>query len=179
MAEARSFFELDRYHRRLAELFFQHQAALLDFDWPAALQRFDLYAAAQRLHIRHEESLMLPIFERTDAYERWPAKVYYNDHRKIDSFLTQLRERLAEAAKNGTREKKTLLEILEQETAFKHLCEHHETREEKDFFPTLDNEARDDERLLILERCRKDWQQKVENAQGDEIAYQAVPNSEP
>ena len=151
---------LAKTHVQLAELFLRHQEALLDRDWAVATSALGRFREGLLLHMEHEEGLLLPLMARAGEVERWPARVYLGEHEKLRRLLaraaTQL-ETLPDAT--GRRdENRALLALLDFETTFKHLCEHHEQREEMALFPLLDQVSTIAERRDRLARIEAAWQ---------------------
>ncbi|CAM2064679.1 Hemerythrin domain-containing protein [Sulfidibacter corallicola] len=151
---------LAEIHVQMAELFLRHQEALLDRDWPGASSALARFREGLLLHMEHEEGLLLPLMARAGKVERWPARVYLGEHEKLRRLLaratTQL-EALPQAT--GRRdENRALLALLDFETTFKHLCEHHEQREEMALFPLLDQVSTIAERRDRLAQIEATWQ---------------------
>lgn len=162
----KSFLDLAPIHQELEELFFLHQEALLDFDYPEAIARFNRYRSGLMLHMGHEEQWLLPIFERIGEIKRWPPKLYYGEHEKMRLFLGKMALRLEALAAEGSPARRQLLALLDLQTSFKHLCDHHDIRERESFFPVLDQVTSKEEKRMWVDKCQREWRAFCENTAG-------------
>jgi hemerythrin-like domain-containing protein len=139
-------------HRELDELFFRHQRALLDFNFRGALERLSAYEAALLEHMRHEEELLLPLYaERVTPGRGGGADFFLLEHAKMRRHLAHFREQLPQLAELPE-PSRALLKLLDQETTYKHLVEHHDLREERHLYPALDGVTTEAEREDLLGR---------------------------
>jgi hemerythrin superfamily protein len=151
-----SFQDVLALHRELDELFFQHQRALLDFDFRGARERLAEYESALLAHMRDEEGVLLPLYRERDPEPArgGRADFFLLEHAKMRRHLAHFREQLPRLA--GLPEpSRALLKLLDQETTYKHLVEHHDTREERHLYPTLERVTSDAERAELLGRVLK------------------------
>jgi hypothetical protein len=150
---------IDAVHHELAELFLEHQERLLVFDLEWAERILLQYDKALRLHIRHEEELLLPVYDRADLPRRARAQVYSHEHAWILGRLDELRARLRDLRLRQSLKPRRVISLLERETTFKHFLHHHEQRENEFLFPILDGRLPRDERMDLLCRCEREWRQ--------------------
>lgn len=151
-----NFSDLPDLHRALDERFFEHQRALLNFDFREALRRLRKYESALLAHMRDEEELLLPIYrERGGEPERGAAADFFTlEHEKMRRHLAHFAEQLPRL--QGLADPaRALLKLLDQETTYKHLVEHHDTREEKFLYPALDRLTTPDEKADLLARLAR------------------------
>ena len=161
--EKTSFLALTQIHDQLEELFLCYQEALLDFAMDEATTLLTRYQEGLALHMRHEEGWLMPLFRRIGEIRRWPAKLYLGEHEKMRAFFPRFEPKMAHLrAAEGQGDKRTLITLLELQTTFKHLCEHHDQREKEGFFPVLDRVTTDEEKTYWLERCFSEWQSWVD-----------------
>ena len=149
----KSFADVLALHGELGEMFFRHQRALLDFNFRAALERLCEYEAALLEHMRDEEELLLPLYaERVTEPGRGGAAEFFPlEHAKMRRLLAHFREQLPHIV--GMAEpSRALLKLLDQETTYKHLVEHHDTREERHLYPALERVTTEAERGELLAR---------------------------
>ena len=146
-----------RYHDLLEAAFHVHQECLLDFDYPRARALFQRYREWLDCHMRHEETWLLPVFARIGEIKRWPARLYTGEHEKMNGFLDRIAVLLDRLCEQEPPAKAALLQLLDVETSYKHLVEHHHEREVQAFFPILDQVTNDEEKVTWLERIREDW----------------------
>ena len=152
----RSFKDVLALHRELDELFFHHQRALLDFDFRGALERLKAYEAALLSHMLDEEEVLLPLYsERNPEPERGGrADFFLLEHAKMRRHLAHFREQLPRLARLPE-PSRAILKLLDQETTYKHLVEHHDQREERYLYPTLERVTTEAERDELLRHVLK------------------------
>ena len=147
-----SFQDVLALHRELGEMFFRHQRALLDFNFRGALERLERYESALLEHMRDEEEVLLPLYaERATPERGGRADFFLLEHAKMRRHLTHFREQLPRLAELPE-PSRALLKLLDQETTYKHLVEHHDLREERHLYPALERVTTEAEREELLGR---------------------------
>lgn len=156
-----SFLALERMHAELEELFLRHQEALLDLDLPAAQRLLDAYTRGTRLHVRLEETLVLPVYaQRATPKEhsrRPPELIYFLEHQTILGLLDKIHLQLRLLAQPPHPPQRDLISLLEREATFKHVIAHHHERETSQLFAELDLLTAEDERRAALTQCAEAW----------------------
>ena len=150
-----SFLQINDLHRDLCERFIEHQSALLHFDFRVALERLRRYESALLAHMRDEEELLLPLYRERAVPERGGATdLFLLEHAKLRRHLAHFAEQLPrlQYLPDPTR---AVIKLLEQETTFKHLVEHHDTREEKFLYPALERHTSPAEKADLLARLSR------------------------
>lgn len=148
--------DLHRYHAELEELLLCHQEALLLGDWGLATRYLALYAGGLRLHIRQEDSLLLPLYRELEQGQPWPARVYEGEHRKLERQLLLCRRAYAGLLRQPSR--RGVIGVIEQQKSLKHLAEHHHQREEESLFPVLDAALGAEDKARLIARLEREWQ---------------------
>lgn len=115
-------------HVRLLDLLGAARQALLLGDLGKAREGLDELAVRLARHAAQEEAEWIA---RLDASARWPARVYLAEHRKLDSMMAELRQRLARAPAR-VRDARTRLQLVDSTLPFQHVMEHHFEREHQD-----------------------------------------------
>lgn len=149
-----SFLSLLETHEWLDELFLLHQEALLAGDLPLALEMLEKVEAEQREHIRVEEEILLPVYERAGKIPGGDPRFYINEHNKMLAILEDFKEilpRLVDEDPATTR--REVLKLFDRGYWFKQLHEHHDQREENILYPVLDRVTDEEERRELLRRC--------------------------
>jgi iron-sulfur cluster repair protein YtfE (RIC family) len=146
-----SFLSLLDIHDRLNEMFYEHQEALLMLDLDLALERLDQFEMKLRDHMKHEEELLLPVYERAGKIPGGPAVFFTGEHRRMLEFLTRFRETLSRLLIERADLKRQIIALFDQEATFKSLVEHHDQRERNILYPALDRVTTDEERRRLLE----------------------------
>ncbi|CAN5857240.1 hypothetical protein BH23ACT11_BH23ACT11_04740 [soil metagenome] len=149
-----SFLSLLETHEWLDEYFLLHQEALLAGDLPLAFDLLKTVEEGQREHIRVEEELLLPVYERAGHVPGGRPEFYLNEHRKmlaiLDGFMETVPSLIEKGAANARRE---IVELFDQGYWFKLLHEHHDQREENILYPVLDRVTDEEERKELLRQC--------------------------
>ena len=144
------------FHREMEQLFAFHQEALVCGDLGLAGRYLALYRAALRLHIRQEDTLLLPRYGAFDSRYPWPARVYDGEHRKLERQLKRCVTRFADLCRDPS--PGGLVGLLEAEKTLKHLSEHHHQREEESLFPALTEHLDSDELRELEQAFRSQWE---------------------
>lgn len=99
-----------------------------------------------------EEEALLPLYgERTEIERGGATEFFYLEHGKMRRMLAHFRAELPKLL--GLPDpSRALLKLLDQQATYKHLVEHHDTREEKFLYPSLDRVTSEDEREELLGR---------------------------
>ena len=58
-----------------------------------------------------------------------------------------------------------VIQLLELETTYKHLLEHHDGAERQGFFPALDEKSTPTERAEVLTQCLGEWNRALAEQQ--------------
>lgn len=148
-----TFLSLIEVHDRLNELFLSHQEALLSLDLPLARERLDRFERELLAHMRDEEELLLPVFQRAGRILGGPPEFFTGEHEKLRAFIERFRKTLAELDLSRTGHKREIIELFDDQATFKSLLEHHDQREQSILYPTLDRVTDEDERRGLLRRC--------------------------
>lgn len=149
-----SFLSLLETHEWLDELFLLHQEALLAGDLPLALELLMKVEAEQREHIRVEEEILLPIYERAGQIPGGDPQFYINEHNKMLAILGGFKEVLpSHIRENPGESRREVIELFDQGYWFKRLHEHHDQREKNILYPVLDQVTDEEERKDLLRQC--------------------------
>jgi hemerythrin-like domain-containing protein len=153
-----SFNEVLELHRELDERFFRHQVSLLDFNFRLALERLKIYESALLEHMRDEEEVLIPLYaERANPARGGAADFFLLEHEKMRRHLTHFREQLPRLVELPE-PSRALLKLLDQETTYKHIVEHHDEREERHLYPALERVTTVAEREELLGRVLRNRQ---------------------
>lgn len=145
-----SFNNLLELHKRLDELFLEHQRSLLRLDLAAAGAALEVYEAELLAHIRDEESLMLPLYrERVKAPVGGTVEIFLGEHDKLRQFLVLFKKELVKLETVEDLERGVLF-LIDSQHLFKRLLVHHDNRERKMLYPLLDEVTTDEERESLF-----------------------------
>jgi hemerythrin-like domain-containing protein len=144
-------------HTQLDDAFLLHQEAVVERRFELARELLAAYRRLLTTHMRHEEELVLPIFERAGPVPRWPAVLYTGQHQKLLVLLDQIEVRLH--APEGRR---AAIDLITFEATYKHLLEHHDGAEREGLYPVVDRTASAEEHERVLAICRNEWRAAFE-----------------
>jgi iron-sulfur cluster repair protein YtfE (RIC family) len=148
-----SFAEILKIHDRLTELFLLHQESLLRLDLELAAERLSIYERELRAHMRAEEDLLIPVYERAGKIAGGPPEFFIGEHRRMLEFLARFAATLGELKGKSGDPARRVIRLFDEEAMFKSLCEHHDMRERNIFFPALDRVTGEAERRELIGRC--------------------------
>jgi len=121
-------------HDDLERIFQLHQVAVLQFRFSAAATVLDCYRRMMLLHIRHEDDILLKMLDSVPSKMGWPTKIYYAEHRKLESLLAKIDSMMSRLPHSTADLRVAVLAFLEYQSHFKNLTQHHHEREHKGLF---------------------------------------------
>lgn len=154
-ANKTSFLDLLRLHQELDELFLSHQLALLSLELHQAGEILGRYERKLLSHMRNEEELLIPIYEaRTAEIAGGAVELFLGEHKRMKEFLAAFHDLLGRMKdEDATRLKRSLIDLLDRQSMYKRLVEHHDLREQNILYPWLDRVTSDKERADLLALC--------------------------
>jgi len=154
---ATHFESLRALHRTLDAVFALHQELLVVLQLGLAREVFDSHLALLRLHMKHEEDWLLPAYCALGAWPRFPDVLYLGQHRKLILQLERIRVRLSDGCFTQASTPRAALAILDLETSYKHLSEHHDQAEAQGLFKALDAGMPMSDRYWLVQRCSDEF----------------------
>ncbi len=148
-----SFAELLNVHERLNEIFLRHHEALLRLDLELAAERLRIYERELRAHMRAEEELLTPVYERAGKIAGGPPEFFIGKYRRMLEFLARFAATPGELKGERDDPARRVIRLFDEEVMFKSLCDHHDMRERNIFFPALDRVTDEAERQELIGRC--------------------------
>lgn len=147
-----SFSDLLTLHQQLDDLFLEHQRALMRLELDRAASLLDEYESQLLAHIRDEEELMIPLYQRRAAAPIGAAaEIFLGEHAKLRHFLALFKAEIEKIKKSGDIERGALF-LIDSQHLFKRLLVHHDTRERKMLYPLLDDVTTESERQQLFAR---------------------------
>ncbi len=142
---------LSKVHDRLGRLLEDHQLALIHGDLEGARRLLARFASDIRAHIRHEEDVLLPVYEaRVKATRIGDPETLRDEHRQINRALREIEAHTTELDREDGTWEGNILRLLEEQYRFKQLLKHHNDREDRSLYPLLDAACSLDERRNLL-----------------------------
>src|SRR5262249_48491619 len=124
-----SFAELLNVHERLNELFLLHQESLLRLDLELAADLLRIYERELRAHMRVEEDLLMPVYERAGKIAGGPPEFFIGEHRRMLEFLARFAATLDELKGESGDPARRAIRLFDGEAMVKSLCEQHDMRQ--------------------------------------------------
>lgn len=150
---AREFEAVLREHDALLEAFLEHRAALLDRDLPRARERLAAFRRFLERHSGAEDEVLLPLWLERGGEEPGSTRILYDgEHAKLHALLHKIEGVLAEVPATEPARTRAVIDLLDLETMFKHLFDHHATREKSLFFPRMTALTAPEERAALMAR---------------------------
>jgi hemerythrin-like domain-containing protein len=138
-------------HTDLTCLFEKHQRALFSKDIGTALAAITRFGNELKRHIDYEENVLLPLYSAKGAETEGGTLTIFNaEHRKLKDTADNLARKTA-AIYASSDMLGSILKLLDEETLFKGLFDHHALREQNILFPRLDAVTSEAERERALE----------------------------
>lgn len=132
-------------HDRLDELLIDTSAHVRAGDLAAANRSLEAFAAGLRRHIRLEDEVLFPVFERVTGMTSGPTTVMRDEHRMIERHLDQMVAAVAQGDPGVfTTEKLAMMGVLGE----------HNAKEESVVYPMTDARLRDAERAALVAELR-------------------------
>jgi hypothetical protein len=141
----------------LDAVFSLHQELLVVLEMELAEDVFDTHLLLLQLHMKHEEDWLLPAYRGLGAWPRFPELLYLGQHRKLLAQLQRVRSRLSQYRAAGNSTPLAALAILDLETTYKHLSEHHDQAEAQGLFKALDAGMPVSDRYWLVQRCSDEF----------------------
>lgn len=115
-----------------------------------ALERLQEFERELLSHMRQEEELLLPIYQRAGRIAGGPVEFFTGEHKKMLLFLDRFKETLRQLEDQPPDLTRRIIHLFDEEALFKHLVEHHDQRERNILYPTLDRVTSEHERHALL-----------------------------
>jgi hypothetical protein len=151
------FVGLRALHRTLDRVFAVHQELLVLLDFQLAVDVLEAHLRLLRLHMKHEEHWLLPAYRALGEWPRFPEALYLGQHRKLLAQLQRAQSRLSERSAFGS-VPEAVIAILDLETTYKHISEHHDEAEANGLFKALDAGMPVADRVRLLQICSDEFQ---------------------
>jgi len=147
-------------HDQLEAAFALHQEALMLLDLSSAGEMLDAYRTLLSVHMRHEEDTLLSVFRRAGIIKKWPEVLYTGQHQKMNAQLARIHSALQQLRQlEGQPLRRESLALLDLESSYKHLVEHHDGAEREGLFPVVDTQLTAEEAQTLIPRLLGQWRE--------------------
>jgi hypothetical protein len=151
---------ISQCHKGLDEVFLLHQEAVLLGRFYEAMQFLDCFKELHHLHMGFEDEKLIPTLDGLGDDGRWPASLYTNEHAKVQELMGKTENDFLSLSNGRLSNKdfrRRIISFLDEERTFKHLCEHHQEREEAGMLPELDKQTDTKWRVSVIGPFLKEW----------------------
>jgi hemerythrin-like domain-containing protein len=155
MINQSSFLDLLGIHQRLEGLFLDHQTAVVGLELGRAGEMLEVFMTGLLSHMHDEEEFLIPIYEaRTSEVPGGAVELFLSEHKKMKGFVAEFKDALGQMkGQEGTPLKHSVIRLLDRESIYKQLAQHHQLREQNILYPWLDRVTSDTERAEIFKQC--------------------------
>lgn len=133
-------------HRHCDAIYTRAEAAADEGDWETAASEAEAFFDEMEKHLRNEEDILFPAFEKKTGMTMGPTAVMRHEHQQMRDLFAQMKEGLAQ--KNGEQF------LGAGETLFM-LIQQHNMKEEGVLYPMTDSNLGDQSDQLIAEMQNK------------------------
>lgn len=144
--------DLTKQHHHISKLFTTHQKMLMHGDMKQAFDTLDELKKYVSDHMKAENDYLLPLYEKhvSPIPIGGAVEFFIHEHHKIDRFLEEFSGKSSKFKRNPTSSEIDIVKLFDQHYIFKHLLDHHHTREDTFLFPLLDKVLDDVEKKEVL-----------------------------
>jgi hemerythrin-like domain-containing protein len=117
-------------------------------DMESAQEKFIELKKYMKRHMAAEDDILLPLYEKlvSPIPDGGAVEFLVHEHHKINRYLDDFSENTIELTENST----SLVKLFDQYYKFKHLLEHHHTREDTFLFRLLDRVLDENKKKEVL-----------------------------
>jgi hemerythrin-like domain-containing protein len=144
--------QLNEQHRYIYDQFIMHQKYLMHGDIKSAHNTLLELKKYIRHHMNAENDFLLPLYEKhiSPIPAGGAVEFFIHEHHKINRFLDEFSGISLDVTGNSI----DLVNLFDQHYKFKHLLDHHHTREDTFLFRLLDGVLEDNEKKEVLKYFR-------------------------
>src|SRR5215475_10866900 len=112
------FSDLMKIHNSQKQSFLRHQEALLRLDLDSAAERLRIYGRELRAHMRAEEDLLMPVYERAGKIAGGPPEFFTGEHRRMLEFLARIAAALRKLKEESGDPTRRVIRLFDEEAMF-------------------------------------------------------------
>ncbi len=143
---------LNKQHRHIHELFIMHQKLLMHGDMSGAEDKLMQLKKYLKSHMDAENDILLPLYQKyvSPVPAGGAVEFFIHEHHKINRFMGEFLGKSPDLKRNSQTTEKDLVKLFDQHYKFKHLLDHHHTREDTFLFRLLDNVLENEKKSEVL-----------------------------
>jgi hypothetical protein len=148
--------ELVDEHRAFERLFLEHQELILKERWREALDLLKKFRRQLEIHILEEEEILLPVYEsRAGSPPGGSPQQFRLEHNKMRHLLNSYVNRERNLTWSYSSNALDIIDLIEEQSAFKHLMVHHDQRERMFLYRWLDDWTSLGEKLDMIHQIEQ------------------------
>ena len=144
---------LNQQHEYITELFIMHQKLIMHGKMNHAIELLEKLSLYVRNHIKTEDNFLIPLYEKyiSPVPVGGAVDFFRIEHEKINQFMFDILKASAQWTGKFKIKQIELVRLFDKYYNFKHLLDHHHTRENTYLFHLLDKvlEAKIKKEVLI------------------------------
>jgi len=144
--------DITKQHHHISQLFNAHQKMLMHGDIKNAFDTLHELKIYISNHIKAENDYLLPLYEKHVSPIPLGGAVdfFIHEHHKIDRFMKEFSGNFSNLKANLNSPEMDIVKLFDQHYVFKHLLDHHHTREDTFLFRFLDRVLDESEKEEVL-----------------------------
>jgi hemerythrin-like domain-containing protein len=139
---------LNKQHHHIYDLIVMHQKLLMHGDTQTARDKILELKEYANQHLQAENDYLLPLYEKyiSPIPAGGAVEFFIHEHHKINRYLDEFCALMLDSDVSSI----DLVSLFDRYYKFKHLLDHHHTREDTFLFRLLDRVLSDDEKKNVL-----------------------------
>ncbi len=159
-----SFRELDQFHNYIDSSFRTFQIFLMHKKYKQAKLELKRLQILLGQHIKDEEALLLPLYKKliNPLPKGGALEFYIREHEQISGYVKRFLQTIHDWSVEKPPAGLELVKLFDACYDFKHLVDHHDTREDTFLYRLLDQKTQDKKRKALLEKMLNGQQNALE-----------------
>jgi len=139
---------LNRQHKKIFDLFVTHQKYLMHGEIDKASDTLLELKRFIEFHLEAEDNILLPLYKKhvSPVPAGGAVEFFIHEHNKINRYMDEFYRRSIDTSADSL----DLVHLFDDYYKFKHLLDHHHTREDTFLFRLLDRILTEDKKKEVL-----------------------------
>ena len=139
---------LNRQHKKIFDLFVMHQKYLMHGEIEKASDKLLELKKFLKFHLEAEDNILLPLYEKyvSPIPAGGAVEFFIHEHHKINRYMDAFYGRSIDISADSL----DLVHLFDEYYKFKHLLDHHHTREDTFLFRLLDRILTEEKKKEVL-----------------------------
>jgi hemerythrin-like domain-containing protein len=139
---------LNRQHKHIDDLFVTHQKFLMHGEMGKASETLLELRKFLKYHLEAEDKVLIPLYEKlvSPIPAGGAVEFFIHEHNKINRYMDEFYGRSIDTSADSL----DLVHLFDEHYKFKHLLDHHHTREDTFLFRLLDRVLTEEKKKEVL-----------------------------